>query len=60
MKTIPRRQLLARWLMRRKILRPIKLEKFFIELIYIIAGPEPHYWIHYGKDCICCRLGWHR
>ncbi len=60
---IPKRQLIANWLMKKPILKPIFLEELFIKLIYFIAGPEPYYWIHYGSDikgCICCRLGWHR
>lgn len=55
---IPKRQLIAKWLQKRRIL-PFFIEKHYVKLIDIVAGDEPYFWIHYGKECVCCERGWH-
>lgn len=61
---IPLRQKLARFL---ECNIPIieqngyHIEKFIaLKLIPFVAGKEPWYWIHYGKNCVCCERGWHK
>lgn len=57
---IPKRQKLAQWLDSKVPLLPEPLERLFIKIPTWVAGPEPHFWMHYGKDCICCKWGWHK
>lgn len=60
---IPLRQKLANWMMRRHspFLGSYTLEKIYANFIFNqIAGPKPWFWVHYGKNCICCKWGWHK
>lgn len=59
---IPLRQKLASWFQRLNTvdILGVAIENWYtLKLIPFIAGKEPWYWIHYGKDCICCKRGWH-
>ena len=60
---IPFRQKLANWMMRRHspFLGSWKFEKIYADFIFNnVAGAEPWFWIHYGKNCVCCKVGWHK
>lgn len=62
MRSIPKRQLLSNRLMSlpSPFLKSWTLEKHFANFIFWLAGKEPYFWNHYGKDCVCCKWGWHK